>query len=285
MKSFRQIVPGTNPPWNRPSMVSPALILFMVLVTTATSQGQDATETTITLHWTAPGDDGMIGQATAYDIRYATEMITESNWGAANQVDGEPSPQIAGSQESFIVTGLDPGSSYYFGVKTVDDASNWSEMSNIVMRTTLEEEIPPANIADLNVVSATPTSVTLSWTAPGDDAATGTAAEYDIRYSISLINNQNWDLASQLDGEPKPQAAGSSESFTVSDLEPGITYYFAIKTADEVPNWSGLSNVVGGSTIDNIPPAAIDDLTYLPSSMIHFTLAFGLIPREASMLY
>lgn len=39
-----------------------------------------------------------------------------------------------------------------------------------------------------------------------------------------------------------PQTAGNSESFIVSGLIPGQTYYFAIKTQDEIPNTSGLSN-------------------------------------------
>ena len=36
--------------------------------------------------------------------------------------------------------------------------------------------------------------------------------------------------------------AGSAEEFTVTGLAPLTTYYFALKTADKVPNWSGLSN-------------------------------------------
>jgi hypothetical protein len=33
-----------------------------------------------------------------------------------------------------------------------------------------------------------------------------------------------------------------------------------MKTADEVPNWSGLSNVPNGTTLDNIAPSSINDL-------------------------
>ena len=42
---------------------------------------------------------------------------------------------------------------------------------------------PPATVADLTPSNVTTTSVTLTWTAPGDDGLTGTAASYDIRYS------------------------------------------------------------------------------------------------------
>ncbi|HEX76816.1 MAG TPA: hypothetical protein G4O03_00120 [Dehalococcoidia bacterium] len=107
----------------------------------------------------------------------------------------------------------------------------------------------PAAITDLATSNPTCDSITLTWTAPGDDADTGTASQYDIRYSTSTITDANWDAATQCAGEPSPQAAGSSESFTVTELSRGTTYYFAIKTADEVSNWSGLSNVASGTTL------------------------------------
>ncbi len=49
---------------------------------------------------------------------------------------------------------------------------------------------PPANVTDLSVSTATTNSLTLTWTAPGDDGNNGTAAEYDIRYATSNIDNE-----------------------------------------------------------------------------------------------
>jgi len=113
---------------------------------------------------------------------------------------------------------------------------------------------PPANVTDLAVGETTTNSINLTWTAPGDDGNSGTASEYDIRYSTSQINESSWASANQCADEPPPQVAGSPETFTVTGLSPNTTYYFALKTADEVPNWSGLSNVVGGTTSPNQPP-------------------------------
>ncbi|MBW7462407.1 fibronectin type III domain-containing protein, partial [Paenibacillus sepulcri] len=87
-------------------------------------------------------------------------------------------------------------------------------------------------------------SVNLTWTAPGDDNNTGTAASYDVRYSTATITSGNWSSAVQAAGEPSPQAAGGSQTFTVTGLSAGTTYYFALKTADEASNLSALSNVV-----------------------------------------
>ena len=95
----------------------------------------------------------------------------------------------------------------------------------------------------------TPVSITLIWTAPGDNGNTGTAWRYDVRYDTEEITEANWSYASQATGEPTPGPAGSSEEFTVEDLAPNTLYYFAIKTADLAGNWSALSNNDTASTL------------------------------------
>lgn len=120
-----------------------------------------------------------------------------------------------------------------------------------------KDVVAPSAVADLSAGSPTPSSITLSWTAPGDDGDSGTALHYDIRYSSSIITDTNWSLATAVTNEPAPQVAGSSQSLVVSNLSADTEYYFALKTADEVPNWSALSNVVSlktSSAPDTTPP-------------------------------
>ena len=104
---------------------------------------------------------------------------------------------------------------------------------------------------DIRAIQAeiTPTSITLTWTAPGDDGDTGTAWLYDVRYDTIQITEENWATATQATGEPNPQPADSSEEFTVEDLAPNTFYYFAIKTVDWAGNWSELSNVDSAQTL------------------------------------
>lgn len=252
------------------------LPVFIALAAFATSPlAQGATQTSITLTWTAPGDDANIGTATAYDIRYSLSSINASNWSSATQVTGEPSPQIAGSAESFTITGLTPGTLYYFAMKAVDEADNWSSLSNVISRSTLNETTPPSAIATLVVNGTAQTSVTLNWTAPGDDGATGTASQYDVRYATSTITDLNWNSATQATGEPSPHIAGTGESFTVTGLNSSTTYYFAVKTADDVPNWSGLSNVVSGTTgAETTAPTAIANVSISGATATSVTLAW-----------
>ncbi len=88
------------------------------------------------LCWTAPGDDGNSGRASYYDLRYALFPITESNFYSANICTGEPPPSNAGQIDSFVVTTLSPGTAYYFALKTADEDSNWSLISNVPSCTT-----------------------------------------------------------------------------------------------------------------------------------------------------
>jgi len=87
-------------------------------------------------------------------------------------------------------------------------------------------------------------SVTLQWTAPGDDSLTGNASRYDIRFSLFPINEQNFVYCTGPGGLPRPGTPGAIQRFTVYGLLPGLRYYFALKTADERLNWSRISNVV-----------------------------------------
>jgi Tol biopolymer transport system component len=200
----------------------------------------------VTLSWTAPGDDGMEGQATRYDIRCSKGPLSESEWNSALVVDSSRAPLAAGYPESLIVSGLAEGL-WHFGLKTVDEAANWSSLSNVVSATVIDT-IPPARVTDLAAVFATTTSIELTWTAPGDDSNDGRASEYDLRYAVAPITDETWDDAQRVESVPTPAPTGSPESYTIGDLELGTTYSFALKVVDDALNVSELSNVVSRST-------------------------------------
>ncbi|MCD4672274.1 MAG: fibronectin type III domain-containing protein, partial [Anaerolineaceae bacterium] len=334
----------------------------------AASTGPD--KGSVDLSWTAPGDDGTQGTASEYIIRYSTSAITtEGEWDAATDIEGEPGPSVAGTNEQLRVVGLDPTKVFYFALRAKDDADNISEISNnadaqpnmpdavgvgtyddpsddilfigtwetynhsgpynetlqltnvednkavmqftgtvvsliytkytsrgnieiiidsgdpitlntygsslqwqqrwnsellsagthtLVLRhpggshyvdvdaiiVSEPEDIPPAAISDLSASSgAALGSIELSWTAPGDDDMTGTASSYIVRYASSAIDSQGaWDAAMDVSGEPVPVAAGGAQIMNINGLVPGQTYYFAVRTLDDVPNMSALSN-------------------------------------------
>jgi hypothetical protein len=102
----------------------------------------------ITLHWTAPGDDGNTGRATRYDLRARPASYgpidTQQEWNQAYQISNEPAPSIVGRTDSLTISGLAPGSQYYFCIRTYDEANNLSAFSNSPL---LGAQIPDPYIA------------------------------------------------------------------------------------------------------------------------------------------
>ncbi|MBU1699931.1 MAG: hypothetical protein KJ970_09270 [Candidatus Eisenbacteria bacterium] len=206
-------------------------------------------ETSATLIWTAPGDDGDIGQAAEYDLRYDFGPISEENWAAAHRVQGVPRPGSVDTNEFFTINDLETGRAYFVGIKTLDDRSNASELSNVVSVTPAQDNLPPGQVLDLNATNAIGHSVSLTWTSPGDNGYVGLALEYDLRYSEAQITEDSWNEATRVHDVFQPGVAGREEAYIVHNLELETPYFFAIKTADDELNWSEMSNVVSATTI------------------------------------
>ena len=106
--------------------------------------------------------------------------------------------------------------------------------------------VAPATISDLAAVpGAFPGEMRLTWTAPGDDGATGTASAYIMKVSSTSITAGTFDAAADIDRwtiEPLPQAGGTAETLYVFGMDPDSTRCFALKAQDEVPNTSAISN-------------------------------------------
>lgn len=136
-----------------------ALLLWLAPAL-ARAQGADS----LVLAWTAPGDDGMSGRASAYEVRVAVFPMTAANFQSGVLVAGAPAPAPAGSRESFVVRGLVRGTTYWLGVRTVDDAGNWSAVSNIVPFTWPPDAAPPAAPTGVSASSTPGTgTVRVAW--------------------------------------------------------------------------------------------------------------------------
>lgn len=106
---------------------------------------------TLLLAWTAPGDDGAIGVAAGYDLRWSLSPITEANFGAATALTPAPVPLPGGSQQSYLVVSLTPSTRYYLAIRARDRAGNVAALGNVLESTTLATDgIAPAAIQDLS---------------------------------------------------------------------------------------------------------------------------------------
>jgi subtilisin family serine protease/PKD repeat protein len=138
-----------------------------------------------------------------------------------------------------------PGEGAYTASLTVSDGLTISQP--VTANVGILDVIPPAPVTGLAAVGIGTRDVRLTWTATGSNGTSGTAALYDLRYSTAPIDATSFPAATLAVGEPAPKAAGSAETFTVTGLTPGTTYYFALDVLDGAGNHSGLSNVVTGS--------------------------------------
>ncbi|MDD5688391.1 MAG: DUF2341 domain-containing protein [Elusimicrobia bacterium] len=130
-------------------------------------------------------------------------------------------------------------------------SSYYSESDKLLTYTvtsTPSDTTQPLAITTLSTGIATSNSVVLSWTSVGDDGNIGTATTYDIRYATFSITTNNWNSVTQCNTEPTPLVAGNNQTYTVNGLNANTQYYFAMKAADEAPNWSGISNVISKAT-------------------------------------
>ena len=130
-------------------------LLFLLLLAIPAS----AQMPSVTLDWTSPGDDGNIGTASVYEMRWRNARPDTTSqatiltwWNAATAVSGLPAPAVAGTTQSVVVAptgGFLPGT-YYFVMRAGDEVPNWSLFSNVVTLIALDTA-PPSRILDLRM--------------------------------------------------------------------------------------------------------------------------------------
>lgn len=152
--------------WVRAGIVALALILVLA---PAGARGQGAPADTVTLEWTAPGDDGQIGTASLYELRVSGSPIDEGNWSAATVVSDPPAPLPAGTRQRMVVRGLTYGTTCFFAIRTADEAGNWSGLSNVVSWDWAYDTAPLAAPSGLSVVAQSGSEVQVSWS-PNSEA-------------------------------------------------------------------------------------------------------------------
>src|SRR5690349_5070106 len=76
-----------------------ALVAFVSLLVPALASAQGAGRDSLTLTWTAPGDDGTLGTAFSYDFRISTSPITDDGFDSATAIPDVPPPMPASTRQ------------------------------------------------------------------------------------------------------------------------------------------------------------------------------------------
>jgi len=181
----------------------------------------------------------------SYKLEYAEGADAVGGWQLIAELENTPVQNglLAQWQTSPIL----PEGVYTLRL-TVKNSQSQVEVKrrNIQVKTPPQDTIPPATVMDLVTSAPKSDSITLIWTAPGDDGNVGTATAYDVRYSDVIPFN--WDTATKVLNPQPPQEPGLREEFIVTGLSPSTIYHFALKTVDEAGNWSDMSNMATGKT-------------------------------------
>ena len=253
----------TRPGWRRWFPVIFALGLLAAAPALSHAQvGADS----VALHWTAVGDDSLTGTATLYDVRMSTAPITEGNWSSATVVSGAPTPLESGNAQSLVVRGLTFGTTYYFGIKTVDDAGNWSGLSNVLRWDWIFDSAPPA--APVGLVSTREgRNVHLTWTAGAEPDLSG----YTV-YRATSAGGPFTSISGPLLGSPDYVDAATPNG--------AESVWYSVSASDVTGNESPHSSVIPVS-LDSGPPSLAIQTPFPNPSRVSSTVRIPIVVPES----
>ena len=236
-------------------------------------------DTTVTLNFTAPGDNLDSEQpALSFLIKWAAEAehLNSENFDSVNDIltqqdlmEGSTlDPPSGGSSVSLMIRpDLFPiDTQHYFAMKANDEAGNWSPISKVsgLFYNSKGDITPPSAVTDLAVFEDE-LAINLRFIAPGDDLDTATnASDFLIRYSSTdfSVNFNKTDAVTVSEddlvgGSLTPPTGGEDVTISIKREKffDGFTYFFALKTKDHSDNWSEMSNVVTFTTSSAAAPA------------------------------
>ncbi|MBT6488252.1 MAG: hypothetical protein HOK97_00705, partial [Deltaproteobacteria bacterium] len=236
------------------------------------------------LSWTAPADDGSIvetGKVHHYDI-----LAAPTQWADTPDISACVSPcnhiilasNLSAPLDSgiFSMSGLTGELQYYVAMRACDEAGNCSDYAFV---DSMSAGYPPNPITDLTVAEPLApidniSTVVMTWSAPEDTGSGGiiqAAASYAFGYSLFPIITaaQFNDPAHTTAHNPGlaviPATPGTQQSTSITGLQTGVTYYFAIVSYDEMGRASTVT-AVPFSTIDITAPDPVSDLVAITGS-------------------
>ena len=122
------------------------------------------------------------------------------------------------------------------------DANPVNDTGQFNVRTTPTDIWPPRPIADLAGTAGAEGQALLQWTAPDENTVVGPSPVPVVSYiihastlSVADLGNDttSWfALSTPVAGAPSPLAPATPQSLLMS-LNPGVTYYFGIKSTDD----------------------------------------------------
>lgn len=252
-------------------------------------EGLAGSEKQVLLQWTSPDENFGVARTgvgpSSYTIRYSTFGVEAlggdtTAWFNLAQPMSAPPGLPAGSMQSLLTT-LEGGVTYYFGLRSTDDAGLVSDVDENTKGVSTQVRVPVKGVHGLTDLRAVQGSslgaITLTWTQP-DRIGAAEPLSYEMRVStLANINGAGDFLAARPLGDFSPSTAPavgaprSAAVMTVTGLVPGVNYFFAARAVDSgAPAFSGpwYRDLAAGFNVFNstratfveVPPNAVTDL-------------------------
>ena len=219
-----------------------------------------ATDSTLTVTWTTPADDGGVG-VSSYDLQYRRQ--------------GEPDwTEVLGATSPHELTRLRRGTTFEAQVRAVNavGAGAWSATG----RGTTTAATPQAPTLTVGSPSTT-TTLTATWTTP-DDEGGSPITSYDLRHRVEGEADWTTEL-------------GVSSPHLLGGLSPNTTYEAQVRAVNSIsPSpWSTIDEAATRGvvttldvTIRNGGPATVPAGTLAPAVVYAGSLSqFGYLPSDA----
>lgn len=203
--------------------------------------------------WTSPDQDSGITPsgrgATKYFMKTATYSAVsvgnvETWWNAAKDVAGLPDPLPPGTTQSMLLNYLMPGVTYYFSMKSMDDAGNVSKIdvntSSGTQAYACVVDLRPPAPANLQALTISSSQIYLTW---------NPVNVFDLdHYRLHIDSTPPYDFTHQY----FVNIASGTTSYYHADLDSGKIYTYFVTAVDMGPPGYALesssSNIVTATT-------------------------------------
>ncbi|GEM_PF-1790161 len=201
----------------------------------------------ISLTWNASTDSGGSGLA-GYRI-YREDV---NNYGTSIA-------SVSANTTSYTDTRLEPGTTYKYKIRAIDNAGNISNYSNMAKATTTDSSVdrqPPTTPTNVQIKALSPTDAKITWNASTDNVAVKQYEIFQVTPSDDPFTNYTYTQI----GETR------ETTFIISNLNPGDSYDFAVRAVDTSDNHSRYSEF---AHVD-MPNASNDHTPPYPPENLHF---------------
>lgn len=189
--------------------------------------------------FTASGDDGLAGAASAYDVRYSTAPINAGNFASATPISFQTPTATGGTLLKTSIGGLSPNTSYYVAIRAMDNVGNESGIASIGPVSTL-----PAPLFEQMEGVSSPFTGTSTWARTSSAASSPTQSWTDSPAGNYVDNANNTLTYTGSVNVTQPMNLAYRMRY---DLESGYDFLAVDISTNGGSTWTQASSVTGTS--------------------------------------